>query len=310
MALSPQHRKRLIQGVAAYVLVVAATGAWLYFNAAHTLENLQHRTPSVSVDIARAESTESNASAEALPETAPSISIIFTNAGMSASVTKNALEALPKQVAFAFSPYPAETAELMKSAQEDKRDTLILIPMEPASYPKEDPGPKALLTRLSEQENQKSLNSLLARAEGTVGAINYMGSRFLSDEKSMTPVFTGLKAKNLFFIEDSALPTAATAMAAQQADIGYMAADFAIDDKPSEQNIRQNLIELERRATEKGRAIGIMHPYPVSISTLQSWASTLDNRGIRLVPLSDMIKLSAEHDQNQTTGEPGQPHSP
>lgn len=309
MALSPQHKKRLIQGVAAYAALVAATGAWIYFNAAHTLHDLAERTPSVTVNISRADAEDDDDQA-ALPANAPTISIVFTNAGMSREVTTRALEELPAQVAFAFSPYPQATEELMKKAQDDKRDTLLLIPMEPGSYPKDDPGPKALLTRLSEQENRKALNALLARGTGTVGVVNYMGSRFLSDSKSMPPVFAALKGKNLFFIEDSALPSANTALAADQTGIDYKAADLSIDDNPTEAAIRQSLIELEKRASEKGYAIGMMHPYPVSISTLQSWAGTLDNRGIRLVTLSDMMKLSAEHEQDKTTGEPGHTNTP
>lgn len=309
MALPPKHKKRLIQGIAAYVLAVAAVAGWVYLHAGETVKSWEGRHPQTSAALAKASTeTETDSSAVApVADNAPAITVILTNAGMSADNTARAMEELPPQVALAFSPYPSATKMLIKKAQQENRNTLILVPMEPAAYPKDDPGPKSLLTRLSVEENQKSLNWALAQGSGAIGAMNYMGSRFLTDDKNLLPVFAAIKSKNLFFIEDSTLPTMGTAMAAAAANMPYMAADISLDDTPNETAIRQQLIELERRAAEKGFAVGIMHPYPVSISTIRAWASTLDNRGIRLVTLTDMMKLSAEHEQKQRSGQADTP---
>lgn len=307
MALPAQHKKRLIQGIAAYVLAVAAVGGWVFLKAPHAVEEWDSQVPKISAPVIAVSAKPETDSPSVAEDGAPTVSIILADAGMSVQATAQALQDLPKAVAFAFSPYPTPAQALLKKAQEDKRDTLILLPMEPAAYPKDDPGPRALLTRLGEAENKKALNWVLARGAGTVGVMNYMGSRFLTDGKSLLPVFSALKSKNLFFIEDSALPAMSTAMAAEQVNMTYVAADISLDSTPSEQSIRQQLIELEKRASEKGFALGVAHPYPVTINTLKSWASTLDNRGIRLVTLTEMIKNSAEHEQQSADGKPVTP---
>lgn len=304
MALPAQHKKRLIQGIAAYVLAVAAVGGWVFLKAPHAVEEWDSHVPKISAPVIAVAAKPETDPTVAAGDDSPTISIILTDAGMSAQATTQALQDLPKAIAFAFSPYPNPAQALLKKAQEDKRDTLILLPMEPGAYPKDDPGPKALLTRLGEAENKKTLNWVLARGASTIGVMNYMGSRFLTDDKSLLPVFSTLKSKNLFFIEDSALPAMSTAMAAEQVNMTYVAADISLDSTPSEQAIRQQLIELEKRASEKGFALGVAHPYPVTINTLKSWASTLDNRGIRLVTLTEMIKNSAEHEQQPADGKP------
>lgn len=304
MALPVQHKKRLIQGIAAYVLAVAAVGGWIFLKAPHTVEEWDSHVPKISAPVIAASIEPETPTLAAPVDGTPTITIVMTDAGMSTQATTQALQDLPKSVAFAFSPYPNAAQALMKKAQEDKRETLILLPMEPGTYPKEDPGPKALLTRLGEAENKQTLNWVLARGTNTVGVMNYMGSRFLTDDKTLLPVFAAIKSKKLFFIEDSALPAMSTAMAAQQVNMTYVAADITLDSTPSEQSIRQQLIELEKRASEKGFALGVAHPYPVTINTLKSWASTLDNRGIRLVTLTEMIKNSAEHEQQPPDGKP------
>ena len=49
--------------------------------------------------------------------------------------------------------------------------------MEPFDYPNNDPGPQTLLTSLTPEQNIDRLHWLMARLQGYVGMIGYMGAQ-------------------------------------------------------------------------------------------------------------------------------------
>src|SRR3546814_1479416 len=54
-------------------------------------------------------------------------------------------------------------------------EVLIDLPMEPTTFPNEDPGPQALLTGLTPQENLDRLDWVLGRGSAYVGVAGSMG---------------------------------------------------------------------------------------------------------------------------------------
>ena len=54
--------------------------------------------------------------------------------------------------------------------------------------------------------------------------------------------------------------------------------------------IGRQLAELVRIAKEHGRAIGIGHPHPATISALRKWLVETDRQGIEIVPVSRLMQ--------------------
>ena len=76
-----------------------------------------------------------------------------------------------------------------------------MTPMEPTNYPQFDPGPKALLTTLSDKQNIDRLEWILGRGVGYVGVVNYMGSRFTRSHSHMRVVLSALRKRGLLYLE-------------------------------------------------------------------------------------------------------------
>ena len=96
-------------------------------------------------------------------------------------------------VTLAVSPYAVNPQALLQAARFSEHEYLLSLPMEPQSYPLNDPGPRALLTSLPRAENLKRLNWVLARIQGYVGVTDalgngMLGARFAAMPKQMTPV--------------------------------------------------------------------------------------------------------------------------
>ena len=300
----PLHKKRAYQALAAYVLVVLSLSAWIFTQADSAAKDWESRIPQADAPIKSVYLTPQLTDVQGVSFDDPAlatasaieghVSIIMSDIGLSDSMTARALDDLPLPIALAASPYGDNLDNLLEAARETNRDVLALLPMEPETYPKDDPGPKALLTRYSEDQNVKNLLAILSLSKGATGAMNFMGSRFLADQKNLYPVFNTLQQRNLLFVEAPGSVRSAASEIAVLNNLDYMTADMRIDEKAGEAAIRQQLLELEKIARQRGYAIGIAHPYPVTFNVVKAWADTLENRGIRLSSLRTVLDIQKQ----------------
>jgi polysaccharide deacetylase 2 family uncharacterized protein YibQ len=301
-ALPPEYKKRLYQGVVVWVALVVCLCVWVGVNAGATRKALDARVPHIAAQVKTVYLTPqikdapsvsfNGGSAAPVPGQGSYVSLIVTDLGLAEDVTKRAIDDMPEAVALAFSPY-GDSAGWIGKAQKAKHESLLLLPMEPDTFPKDDPGPKALLTRITDKDNAANLTALLMDGSGAVGMMNFMGSEFLSSRKSLPPVFETLHKTNALFVENPGKkPTAAEAVAAQ-VGLPYIAVDLVVDSSATEIDVGQRLIDLEKLARQRGYAVGLASPYPVSFNMIKSWAADLEKRGVKLIPLSAMVKVKA-----------------
>lgn len=304
----PEHKRSFFRAVTLYVLLVAAGAGWIWMHSGVALENWKTRVPYAAAEIRTVYVTPQIAGANlftgdnTLPPPGAGegyITIIMTDIGMSDHATERALDDLPQSVVLAFSPYARKLEKWLKRAADARRESLILLPMEPSTYPKDDPGPGALLSRLSDKENGARLGRVLEKSEGTLGAMNFMGSGFLADDRNTRPVFDVLRNRGALFVEEPSAPGAAAAAAetAKAAGLSYVSADMRIDANATELAVKKQLLDLETLARKRGYAVGVAQPYPVTFNILKDWAESLDRRGIKLVPLTAVLKTKVQHDK-------------
>jgi uncharacterized protein len=138
-----------------------------------------------------------------------------------------------------------------------------------------------------------------------VGAMNFMGSGFLNDDRNTRPVFDALKNKNALFVEDPVTNGKAVAgETAKASGMSYLAGDMVIDADASELAIKKQLLDLETLARKRGYAVGIAQPFPITFSILKDWAEGLDRRGVKLVPLKAVLKTKVQHDKAAASQQP------
>jgi polysaccharide deacetylase 2 family uncharacterized protein YibQ len=63
-----------------------------------------------------------------------------------------------------------------------------------------------------------------------------------------------------------------------------------LDDVASESAVRRQLAELAEAAEKRGVAIGIGHPYPVTMRVLAEELPELKARGFRLIRASEVVR--------------------
>lgn len=216
----------------------------------------------------------------------PRIAILVTGIGRSPQISRRIIDTLPPQVSLAIAPYVPDGQEWVRAARGGGHEVFLGIPMEPVDYPDDDPGPHTLLTSLNHDENLDRLSRLLSRITGYVGIVNEMGSKFTTAETSLRPVIEALDYRGLMIVDAGTTAHSVTASLARDAGVPRAAVNRTIDTLPTEEAIRKQLNQLEKVAEAYGAAVGLAHPYPVSIRVLAEWAGTLDERSLALAPVS------------------------
>ncbi len=223
----------------------------------------------------------------------PRIAVVISDLGLGAEASRAAIERMPADVTLAFAPYVDEVAEWVERARADGHEVLLTIPMEPATFPQDDPGPKALLTSVDAMQNLQRLSWALGRAEGYVGVISAMGSRFLTSEEHLRPVLALLRERGLLFVDGGTTPRSVASTLSADLQVPRAVNDRFIDAEPSRAGIDRRLAEVERIARETGAALAVGRPYPVTLDRIVDWAATLPDRGFALAPVSAVVNRQA-----------------
>ena len=217
---------------------------------------------------------------------APRIAIVVGGLGISAHDTAEAIAKLPAPVTLAFAPYNSGLGKLVERARAQGHEVLLQVPMEPFDYPNNDPGPSTLLTSLSAKQNIDRLHWLMARFQGYVGLIGYMGGKFTASEAALTPVIREVGKRGLMYVDDG---TSARSVAAQIAGgnaVPFVKADIVLDTVPTSVEINRALKRLELAARDQGAAVGFAGAQPAAISAIATWAKQVEARGYVLVPIT------------------------
>ena len=216
----------------------------------------------------------------------PRIAIVITSMGLRETPTRLAIERLPPQISLAFTPYGERLQDWVAEARLQGHEALLELPTEPYDYPENDPGPHALLTGLSAEENTNRLEWLLSRFSGYVGVVNFIGAKFSTSETALGPVMAELKGRGLMIVDNQSSARSRIADIAGQILLPFVAAQTQIDADLSTAAIDAKLAALEQEATGKGYAVGIGLPLPVTIERISVWAAQLEAKGITLAPVS------------------------
>lgn len=231
-------------------------------------------------------------------DTRPRIGIVVADIGISNTQTEDAIRRLPPAVTLAISPYAPRAAQVAERLRAKGVESLVGLPMEPAGYPLNDPGNRALLTGRSGPENMANLEWVLSRFPGYVGAIGVVGGmrgeRFAAMEQSYQALQESLRNRGLLYVD--ARPGANAPMRAWGRSV-----DVILDEPATRAEIEKRLGELEAIAKARGSALGLAHaPTPVVIDRLVAWAAGLERRGVVLTPVTALIRRPAEAGESRT----------
>ena len=210
----------------------------------------------------------------------PKVALVIGGLGLDARATQAAILTLPPQISLSFVPYAEGLQGWIDMARAHGHEVLLETPMEPLDFPDNDPGPYTLMADGAGPETAKKLDWILSRATGYFALTNYLGSRFLADDKAYESFLGAVRGRGLGFIDDGSA-SRRTGGGAPRAS-----AERVIDDQLSQAAIDAQLLKLEASALEHGQALGSGFAYPVTLDKVARWAQSVEQRGYQLAPAS------------------------
>ncbi|MGA8172825.1 MAG: divergent polysaccharide deacetylase family protein [Methylocystis sp.] len=218
-----------------------------------------------------------------LKANAPKIALVIGGVGLNPQTTEAAIDELPEAVTLAFAPYGENVSAAAARARARGHETLLQAPMEPFDYPQNNPGPHTLRIDASDLDD---LHWLLGRFTGYAGVMNFMGGRFTSDERALSPVLAELAQRGLFFLDDGAAPQSLVGSVAPRLALPTTRVDVILDAKGTQKSLDAALAQLEAQARQNGAAIGFANAQTLTIARLARFARDVERRGVAIAPLS------------------------
>jgi polysaccharide deacetylase 2 family uncharacterized protein YibQ len=213
---------------------------------------------------------------EAQTAKAPRLVIIIDDLGESMTVAKR-LAALPFAVSFSVLPHNTKARQVSNLARQENLELLLHLPCEPEGYPKSaNSGPGTLRVNMTPAVLEQALVDNLALLPDVDGVNNHMGSRLTQDKTAMTVVLGHLQGQGKFFVDSLTTPKSCVRDVSKTLGMRYYRRHIFLDNTAKEHAILLQLKKAESLARRTGLAVAIGHPYPATLSALESWAKTRD----------------------------------
>jgi hypothetical protein len=217
------------------------------------------------------------------------VAIIIDDVGYDLKQIQELLK-INADITFAILPLCPHTREAAEMFHKAHRETLLHLPMEPLSYPREKPGQGALFTDMSNDEIIFQLEKDIAAVPYISGVNNHMGSKFMMDEKKLTVVFNKLKKKRLFFVDSRTSSDTKTFVTAGKVGLPVAARKIFLDNNRDYNEIYNILINVTKKNGDDSPVIIIGHPYPETVRAVGDAVKMLREKEVVIVPVSRLIK--------------------
>ena len=194
---------------------------------------------------------------------------------------------LDPNVNYSILPNGTRATEFAETLHAHGFEVLCHLPMQPKGS--EAPGRNAILTSMSDDEIARITRENIEAVPYARGVNNHMGSLATTDRRVMTSVLRAMP-EGLYFIDSRTTGGSVASDVARELNIRTASRNVFLDDVATPSSVRRQLDLLADTAHKRGIAIGIGHPYPVTLRVLAEELPELRARGFRFVRASAVVR--------------------
>lgn len=224
----------------------------------------------------------------------PHVAFVMMDFGLSTEHSNAMIEELPAEVSFVLSPYSFEPERWVKKARKDGHEVWLHLPLENDSFPGNDPGAKALLTRVSLQYNQERTEWLLTRSVGYAGVVAFSDSIL----KNAGPMFDNISReifdRGLGYLELNPDQKASFVIPIAQEEAAPWVQNTLSIDAVSYDGDVYDTIRSYFGESLKNQAIVTVYPSSRNIQNVKKWFEALSSQNIAGVPVSSIAEANTK----------------
>jgi uncharacterized protein len=190
-------------------------------------------------------------------------------------------------IAFAVLPHTPHAEEAARRLHKAGKEILLHLPMEPRSYPTDDPGKGALFVAMNDDAIRRTVEADIAAVPFAVGVNNHMGSRFMEEPGRLAVVMRELAKRNLFFVDSLTTDRSRGREAAAAAGIPFAVRNVFIDHTRGYAAALANLTFPPGEDRGKGKPLVMIgHPHPETVRALRDAQPAWQEEKISMITLS------------------------
>lgn len=218
----------------------------------------------------------------ALNESMSEVSIIISNLGLNERAIKSA-SMMDGDYTMSFTPYGQLTTKASVQMAEEGRTVLAELPMQ-STADRNDAGKFALSPTFDDQKNIQNFEAVYSIIPSAIGFMTPTDEDFsgTGGNEALDKILKLIQDKDAAVVYQGKTTRKVREFAAVNG-LEAIIPDLTIDTQPTAENIEAQLRALETIALERGSAVGIAHPYPITFDILKKWQETLSERKIKLV---------------------------
>lgn len=206
---------------------------------------------------------------------------------------------LPANLTFAVIPDTQHANRLARYAHHSGKEVMVHLPMENSgNLPMSS---IALTSRLTREEFSAVVDNAMSQVPFASGINNHMGSLLTQQPQAMAWLMDSVRRHQLFFVDSRTTHRTIASNIARQKNIRSASRDIFLDNERSLYEVDLQFRKLLKLAKRNRTAIGIGHPYPVTIEYLTHAIPLLEKAGVQVIPVSEMIKMRLASEQVAAT---------
>ena len=223
----------------------------------------------------------------------PRIAIIIDDLGYERAAGERTI-ALPGPITCAILPDAPRADWMARAANAEGKEVIVHLPMQAANHTGKT-EPQSLTMDLSRAGFSAVFDQAFNAVPHAVGINNHRGSLLTRHPGSMRWLMEEISARDSLFFVDSYTTHHSVAMQiAGENGVTAIKRDVFLDSEPTAEAVEYQFERLKRIATERGVAVGIGHPYEVTLAFLEQALPELEREGFELVPLSSLTELRTD----------------
>ena len=215
--------------------------------------------------------------------TAVDLAIVIDDVGYNKQRGLRAIS-LPAPVTIAILPFAPHTQSLAAATKRVGKDLIIHQPMEAIPSPHVRLEEDTLTTAMTPAQFDSAVTRAIAAVPESLGFSNHTGSLLTTQREPMQRFMRHLQARNLVFLDSRTTASTVAVQVADELGVTALRRDVFLDHERSTHAIEAAFNKAVRLARNKGHAILVGHPYPITLSFLEK-ALASPPEGINLVGL-------------------------
>lgn len=216
------------------------------------------------------------------------IAIIIDDIGHNRRAGERAIN-IQAHLTFAVIPKTQHAVRLASYAHIAGKEVMIHLPME--NTLNKPLGGLALTRDLSEQDIGMVLDQAVSLVPFATGINNHMGSYLTQEPQAMVWLMRAVRRHQLFFVDSRTTHKSVASEIAIQEHIRTASRDVFLDNDRSFDGLDKEFKRLLTVAKRRKTAIAIGHPYPSTLQYLEQAIPMLEQEGINLISVSEILKL-------------------